>query len=184
MWGITIQISRNVFSQTHMSVSEIRSCTVSGYRINFLFWLSTVTSLFLCVLSSLLRSKRLKSWLPEVNFLRGLDKVQSIKTLRSSDLSHSHQEVLFFFIGLLKIMWWFLSLSFPHSSPLSSVRMEGGELFNRIKSKQQLSEPVAKLYFYQMLKAVQVGPDTLVRSKAGPYEQNFTPRCNSFYIMI
>lgn len=33
--------------------------------------------------------------------------------------------------------------------------MEGGELFNRIKSKQQLSEPVAKLYFYQMLKAVQ-----------------------------
>lgn len=40
--------------------------------------------------------------------------------------------------------------------------MEGGELFNRIKSKQQLSEPVAKLYFYQMLKAVQVGQDTLV----------------------
>lgn len=34
--------------------------------------------------------------------------------------------------------------------------MEGGELFHRVKSKQQLSEPVAKLYFYQMLKAVQV----------------------------
>ncbi|KAM7018469.1 serine/threonine-protein kinase Chk2 [Tautogolabrus adspersus] len=33
--------------------------------------------------------------------------------------------------------------------------MEGGELFNRVKSQQQLKEHVAKLYFYQMLKAVQ-----------------------------
>ncbi|XP_077457018.1 serine/threonine-protein kinase Chk2 isoform X2 [Stigmatopora argus] len=33
--------------------------------------------------------------------------------------------------------------------------MEGGELFNRIKSQQRLSEATAKLYFYQMLKAVQ-----------------------------
>ncbi|XP_074526827.1 serine/threonine-protein kinase Chk2 isoform X2 [Halichoeres trimaculatus] len=33
--------------------------------------------------------------------------------------------------------------------------MEGGELFQRVKSQQQLKEPVAKLYFYQMLKAVQ-----------------------------
>uniref|UniRef100_UPI0037E88D0D serine/threonine-protein kinase Chk2 n=1 Tax=Semicossyphus pulcher TaxID=241346 RepID=UPI0037E88D0D len=32
--------------------------------------------------------------------------------------------------------------------------MEGGELFNRVKS-QQLKESVAKLYFYQMLRAVQ-----------------------------
>ncbi|XP_059192342.1 serine/threonine-protein kinase Chk2 [Centropristis striata] len=33
--------------------------------------------------------------------------------------------------------------------------MEGGELFHRVKSQQQLKESVAKLYFYQMLKAVQ-----------------------------
>ncbi|KAM9394409.1 serine/threonine-protein kinase Chk2 isoform 2-T3 [Pholidichthys leucotaenia] len=33
--------------------------------------------------------------------------------------------------------------------------MEGGELFQRVKSKQQLPESVAKLYFYQMLLAVQ-----------------------------
>uniref|UniRef100_A0A4W6FK32 Checkpoint kinase 2 n=1 Tax=Lates calcarifer TaxID=8187 RepID=A0A4W6FK32_LATCA len=33
--------------------------------------------------------------------------------------------------------------------------MEGGELFHRVKSKQQLSESTAKLYFYQMLRAVQ-----------------------------
>ncbi|KAM8885655.1 serine/threonine-protein kinase Chk2 isoform 2-T3 [Spinachia spinachia] len=34
--------------------------------------------------------------------------------------------------------------------------MEGGELFQRVKSQQQLDESVTKLYFYQMLKAVQV----------------------------
>lgn len=34
--------------------------------------------------------------------------------------------------------------------------MEGGELFHRVKSQQQLSEAVTKLYFYQMLRAVQV----------------------------
>nr|XP_046242403.1 serine/threonine-protein kinase Chk2 isoform X1 [Scatophagus argus]XP_046242404.1 serine/threonine-protein kinase Chk2 isoform X1 [Scatophagus argus] len=33
--------------------------------------------------------------------------------------------------------------------------MEGGELFHKVKSQQQLSESVAKLYFYQMLRAVQ-----------------------------
>ncbi|XP_071328417.1 serine/threonine-protein kinase Chk2 isoform X1 [Trachinotus anak] len=33
--------------------------------------------------------------------------------------------------------------------------MEGGELFHRVKSQQQLRESVAKLYFYQMLRAVQ-----------------------------
>ncbi|XP_076586719.1 serine/threonine-protein kinase Chk2 isoform X2 [Chaetodon auriga] len=33
--------------------------------------------------------------------------------------------------------------------------MEGGELFHRVKSQQQLDESVAKLYFYQMLRAVQ-----------------------------
>ncbi|KAG7218327.1 hypothetical protein INR49_020467 [Caranx melampygus] len=33
--------------------------------------------------------------------------------------------------------------------------MEGGELFHRVKSRQQLHESVAKLYFYQMLRAVQ-----------------------------
>ncbi|XP_051806932.1 serine/threonine-protein kinase Chk2 isoform X2 [Acanthochromis polyacanthus] len=33
--------------------------------------------------------------------------------------------------------------------------MEGGELFHRVKSQQQLQENVAKLYFYQMLRAVQ-----------------------------
>ncbi|XP_023199410.1 serine/threonine-protein kinase Chk2 isoform X2 [Xiphophorus maculatus] len=33
--------------------------------------------------------------------------------------------------------------------------MEGGELFHRVKSQQQLDEGVAKLYFYQMLCAVQ-----------------------------
>ncbi|KAM8885656.1 serine/threonine-protein kinase Chk2 isoform 3-T4 [Spinachia spinachia] len=33
--------------------------------------------------------------------------------------------------------------------------MEGGELFQRVKSQQQLDESVTKLYFYQMLKAVQ-----------------------------
>uniref|UniRef100_A0A3Q0QTN8 Checkpoint kinase 2 n=1 Tax=Amphilophus citrinellus TaxID=61819 RepID=A0A3Q0QTN8_AMPCI len=33
--------------------------------------------------------------------------------------------------------------------------MEGGELFHRVKLKQQLNESVAKLYFYQMLCAVQ-----------------------------
>uniref|UniRef100_A0AAQ5XT81 Serine/threonine-protein kinase Chk2 n=1 Tax=Amphiprion ocellaris TaxID=80972 RepID=A0AAQ5XT81_AMPOC len=33
--------------------------------------------------------------------------------------------------------------------------MEGGELFHRVKSQQQLQENVAKLYFYQMLSAVQ-----------------------------
>ncbi|XP_061586129.1 serine/threonine-protein kinase Chk2 [Cololabis saira] len=33
--------------------------------------------------------------------------------------------------------------------------MEGGELFHKVKSQQQLKESVAKLYFYQMLRAVQ-----------------------------
>ncbi|XP_022622259.1 serine/threonine-protein kinase Chk2 isoform X1 [Seriola dumerili] len=33
--------------------------------------------------------------------------------------------------------------------------MEGGELFHKVKSQQQLRESVAKLYFYQMLRAVQ-----------------------------
>ncbi|XP_060928365.1 serine/threonine-protein kinase Chk2 [Limanda limanda] len=33
--------------------------------------------------------------------------------------------------------------------------MEGGELFHRVKAQQQLQESVAKLYFYQMLRAVQ-----------------------------
>eukprot|EP00063_Salmo_salar_P052716 XP_014027551.1 PREDICTED: serine/threonine-protein kinase Chk2-like isoform X3 [Salmo salar] len=33
--------------------------------------------------------------------------------------------------------------------------MEGGELYDRVKSKQQIKEPIAKLYFYQMLKAVE-----------------------------
>ncbi|KAM7415458.1 hypothetical protein PAMA_017798 [Pampus argenteus] len=33
--------------------------------------------------------------------------------------------------------------------------MEGGELFQRVKSQQQLQESVTKLYFYQMLRAVQ-----------------------------
>ncbi|XP_011613575.2 serine/threonine-protein kinase Chk2 isoform X3 [Takifugu rubripes] len=33
--------------------------------------------------------------------------------------------------------------------------MEGGELFHRVKSRQQLCESVTKLYFYQMLRAVQ-----------------------------
>ncbi|TMS01611.1 Serine/threonine-protein kinase Chk2, partial [Larimichthys crocea] len=33
--------------------------------------------------------------------------------------------------------------------------MEGGELFQRVKSQQQLDESVTKLYFYQMLRAVQ-----------------------------
>ncbi|XP_037339034.2 serine/threonine-protein kinase Chk2 isoform X1 [Pungitius pungitius] len=33
--------------------------------------------------------------------------------------------------------------------------MEGGELFQRVKSQQQLDESITKLYFYQMLKAVQ-----------------------------
>ncbi|KAF3695247.1 Serine/threonine-protein kinase Chk2 [Channa argus] len=33
--------------------------------------------------------------------------------------------------------------------------MEGGELFQRVKSQRQLNESVAKLYFYQMLRAVQ-----------------------------
>ncbi|XP_034547569.1 serine/threonine-protein kinase Chk2 [Notolabrus celidotus] len=33
--------------------------------------------------------------------------------------------------------------------------MEGGELFHKVKSQQQLQESVAKLYFYQMLRAVQ-----------------------------
>ncbi|XP_063754010.1 serine/threonine-protein kinase Chk2 isoform X2 [Eleginops maclovinus] len=32
--------------------------------------------------------------------------------------------------------------------------MEGGELFQRVKSKQQLTESITKLYFYQMLRAV------------------------------
>ena len=33
--------------------------------------------------------------------------------------------------------------------------MEGGELFNRVKAGQGLDEAVAKLYFYQMLMAVE-----------------------------
>ena len=37
-----------------------------------------------------------------------------------------------------------------------SVRMEGGELFNRVKAGHGLDEAVAKLYFYQMLMAVEV----------------------------
>ena len=41
--------------------------------------------------------------------------------------------------------------------------MEGGELFNRVKSKQQIPEPIAKLYFYQMLKAVEVVSPLVVR---------------------
>jgi len=34
--------------------------------------------------------------------------------------------------------------------------IEGGELFGRIKAKKQLEEDIAKLYFYQMLRAVEV----------------------------
>uniref|UniRef100_A0AAR2KDU9 Serine/threonine-protein kinase Chk2 n=1 Tax=Pygocentrus nattereri TaxID=42514 RepID=A0AAR2KDU9_PYGNA len=34
--------------------------------------------------------------------------------------------------------------------------VEGGELFSRIKTEKQLKEDIAKLYFYQMLKAVEV----------------------------
>lgn len=34
--------------------------------------------------------------------------------------------------------------------------VEGGELFGRIKAKKQLEEEIAKLYFYQMLRAVEV----------------------------
>ncbi|KTF77116.1 hypothetical protein cypCar_00042289 [Cyprinus carpio] len=33
--------------------------------------------------------------------------------------------------------------------------VEGGELFGRIKAKKQLEEEIAKLYFYQMLRAVE-----------------------------
>ncbi|XP_041642385.1 serine/threonine-protein kinase Chk2 isoform X2 [Cheilinus undulatus] len=33
--------------------------------------------------------------------------------------------------------------------------MEGGELFHKVKTQQQLKESVAKLYFYQMLRAVE-----------------------------
>ncbi|XP_064209683.1 serine/threonine-protein kinase Chk2 isoform X1 [Anguilla rostrata] len=33
--------------------------------------------------------------------------------------------------------------------------MEGGELFDRVKAKKQLPEPIAKMYFYQMLLAVE-----------------------------
>uniref|UniRef100_A0A8B9HG49 Checkpoint kinase 2 n=1 Tax=Astyanax mexicanus TaxID=7994 RepID=A0A8B9HG49_ASTMX len=34
--------------------------------------------------------------------------------------------------------------------------VEGGELFTKIKTEKQLKEEIAKLYFYQMLKAVEV----------------------------
>lgn len=43
-----------------------------------------------------------------------------------------------------------------HRSVSLSLRMEGGELFHRVKAQQQLDESNAKLYFYQMLRAVQV----------------------------
>lgn len=36
------------------------------------------------------------------------------------------------------------------------VSVEGGELFSRIKAQKRLKERITKLYFFQMLKAVQV----------------------------
>lgn len=41
--------------------------------------------------------------------------------------------------------------------------VEGGELFGRIKAKKQLEEDIAKLYFYQMLKAVEVSSHSLLK---------------------
>lgn len=54
----------------------------------------------------------------------------------------------------------------PRHNCVVPLRMEGGELFQRVKCQQQLKEPVAKLYFYQMLCAVQVSMAAMVTSKA------------------
>ena len=35
-------------------------------------------------------------------------------------------------------------------------RVEGGELFDRVVDKGKFSEPIAKLFFYQMVSAVKV----------------------------
>lgn len=45
--------------------------------------------------------------------------------------------------------------------------MEGGELFQKVKSQQQLKEDVAKLYFYQMLCAVQVSAAPIATVTSG-----------------
>nr|XP_023684717.1 serine/threonine-protein kinase Chk2 isoform X1 [Paramormyrops kingsleyae]XP_023684718.1 serine/threonine-protein kinase Chk2 isoform X1 [Paramormyrops kingsleyae]XP_023684719.1 serine/threonine-protein kinase Chk2 isoform X1 [Paramormyrops kingsleyae]XP_023684721.1 serine/threonine-protein kinase Chk2 isoform X1 [Paramormyrops kingsleyae] len=47
----------------------------------------------------------------------------------------------------------------PDSNPIEILwtycLMEGGELFDRVKEKKQLKESIAKLYFYQMMLAVE-----------------------------
>lgn len=47
---------------------------------------------------------------------------------------------------------------FRHEAPALPVcfRMEGGELFDKVVAKKRLKEATCKLYFYQMLMAVQV----------------------------
>lgn len=48
--------------------------------------------------------------------------------------------------------------------------VEGGELFGRIKAQKQLEEDTAKLYFYQMLKAVAVSSYSLLKVPCMKYE--------------
>ena len=66
---------------------------------------------------------------------------------------------------LLSLAGWGECYStFPPSPLTISLRVEGGELFDRVVSVGKFSESVGKLLFYQMLDAVKVTSHILYHS--------------------
>ena len=62
---------------------------------------------------------------------------------------------IFYFSGKDEFILLVLSVH-PEMKVLFCFRMEGGELFDRVVGNKRLKEATCKLYFYQMLLAVQV----------------------------